>query len=171
MSAIDLSGVHDFDFLHGKWRVKHKTLEARLAGATRWLEADGIDIVRPAFAGLGNVGRFMRLVDGQPYEGAPIRLYDPTIGKWRIYWLDTESQRMEPPVIGGFRNGVGRLEGDDVLRGEPIRVRFEWTDITAQSARWSQSFSADGGATWELNSTMDFSRDNALPDYPEFPLP
>ena len=49
---LDMSGIRDFDFLHGKWRVRHKTLTSRLTGSTDWVEADAIDIVRPAFAGL-----------------------------------------------------------------------------------------------------------------------
>jgi len=168
----DMSGVRDFDFLHGKWRVRHKTLTGRLTGSTEWVEADAIDIVRPAFAGFGNTGRFMRLVNGKPYEGMPTRLYDPRIGRWRIWWLDTVDHRMEPPLLGGFnheREGV--FEGTDTLRGQPILVRFTWTDISEKFARWDQAFSGDGGESWELNSIMEFTRDTTLPDHPEFPLP
>lgn len=167
----DYSGVRDFDFLIGKWRVRHRTLSGRLTGATDWHEADAIDIVRPAFAGLGNVGRFMRRLNGQDYEGMPTRLYDPGTAQWRIWWLDTLGHRMEPPLTGGFRDGVGHFEGDDTLRGEPIRVRFSWTRTNTVTPRWEQAFSPDGGATWESNSIMDFTRDDALPDQPEFPLP
>ena len=168
---LDMSGVRDFDFLLGKWRVRHKTLTSRLTGSTDWVEADAIDIVRPAFIGLGNIGRFMRLVDGQPYEGMPTRLYDPQLGQWRIWWLDTNDHRMEPPLIGGFEDGVGHFEGTDTLRGNPIHVRFTWTEISETFARWDQAFSDDGGDSWELNSIMEFTRDNSLPDEPEFPLP
>lgn len=167
----DLSGARDFDFLHGKWRIRHKTLTSRLTGAIDWVKADAIDIVRPAFAGLGNTGRFMRLVDGEPYEGMPIRLYDPQLGQWRIWWLDTIDHRMEPPLMGGFKDGVGLFEGADTLRGKPIRVRFRWTEVSENFARWDQAFSGDDGKSWELNSIMEFTRDAALPDDPEFPLP
>ncbi len=154
----------DFDFLLGKWRVRHLTLSERLAGATDWNEADAIDIVRPAFLGFGNTGRFMRMVEGQPYEGMPIRLFDPSCDLWRIYWLDTADQRMEPPLIGKFSNGEGLFLGDDYLRGDPIKVRFVWSNITNAAARWEQSFSVDGGVSWELNSIMEFTRDESLPD-------
>jgi len=167
MSLDDLmSGVRDFDFLIGKWRVRHKTLARRLVGANDWIEADAIDVVRPAFAGLGNTGRFIRFVGGRPYEGMPTRLYDPRIGQWRIWWLDTIDHRMEPPLVGRVENGSGLFEGDDLLRGKPIKVRFTWSDITQTTARWDQAFSPDGGQSWELNSIMEFTRDNSLPDTP-----
>lgn len=159
-------GARDFDFLHGKWRVRHRTLRQRLAGSSEWDEAFGVDIVRPAFAGLGNIGRFIRLVEGRLFEGAPIRLFDPSLGRWRIYWIDTLGQRMEPPVIGGFADGEGNFIGDDTLRGQPIKVRFRWSDITADHARWEQSFSRDAGESWELNSIMEFVRDELVPDDP-----
>jgi hypothetical protein len=166
-----MSGVRDFDFLHGKWRVTLHTLKERLLGATEWEVAEAIDIVRPYFRGWGNIGRFMRLYNGEPIEGVPIRLYNPSDAKWRIYWMDTEDQRMEPPVVGAFSAGKGVFEGEDQLRGMPIRVRFIWSQIAKNSARWEQSFSPDDGETWELNSIMEFRRDETLPEEPTFPLP
>ncbi len=156
----DFTGVHDFDFLHGAWHVTHHRLAGRLNGATDWHIAQGTDFIRPCFNGLGNVGCFRRLFDGQPYEGMPIRLYDPSIGLWRIYWLDHFDQRMEPPVVGEFSAGQGLFLGDDVLRGQTIKVRYTWSEITANSARWDQAYSADGGQSWEVNSIMEFTRMN-----------
>jgi hypothetical protein len=40
----------------------------------------------------------------------------------------------------------------------PVRVRFTWTRVDADHARWEQAFSVDGDA-WETNWTMDFHRD------------
>ena len=60
-----------------------------------------------------------------------------------------------------FPDGTARFETADVLEGIPIRMRFDWSEITGDSARWDQSFSFDDGATWVLNWTMLLTREAA----------
>jgi hypothetical protein len=81
------------------------------------------------------------------------RAYDPKSGLWAIWWIDgrNPSGPLDPPVKGRFVHGVGTFYADDTLRGKPIKVRFIWSHITANSARWEQAYSADGGKTWETN--------------------
>jgi hypothetical protein len=66
--------------------------------------------------------------------------------------------QLDPPLAGRFADGHGTFFGDDVHDGRPVRVRFDWTDITPTSARWEQAFSADAGAGWETNWVMTLSR-------------
>jgi hypothetical protein len=58
---------------------------------------------------------------------------------------------LTPPSVGEFKNGRGEFYGTDTLRGRTILVRFAILDVTPESARFEQSYSADGGKTWELN--------------------
>ena len=78
------------------------------------------------------------------------------------WWLDGRMPLgpLDPPVRGGFRDGVGTFTADEAFRGKPIKVRFTWSRITPTSARWEQAFSPDGGKTWEVNWEMDFTRLN-----------
>ena len=151
-------GIDDFDFLIGAWNVKHHRLKERLAGSKEWETADATDDVQKFMNGFGNIGRFERAFDGKPYVGVPIRIFNPATNLWRIYWADSFGFEIEPPVMGAFKDGVGVFLGDDHCNGKPIRVRFMWTDIAENSARWEQAFSADNEKTWEVNSIMEFSR-------------
>ena len=151
-------GANGFDFLIGDWTVKHHRLEKRLAGSTTWRIADATDSVMKTHLGRGNIGRFRRALNGAPYEGMTIRIFNPETKLWSIYWIDTINHRVEPPVHGAFEKGVGVFEGEDEWEGRPVKVRFIWSDITERSARWEQAFSIDGGKTWEVNSIMEFTR-------------
>jgi hypothetical protein len=58
---------------------------------------------------------------------------------------------LAPPTIGEFKNGRGEFYSQDTLGGRAILVRFVISDITANSCRFEQAFSDDGGKTWEVN--------------------
>lgn len=104
--------------------------------------------------GAGNLDQMS--IPARGFTGMTLRLYDPAVGEWSIYWSDTKSFRLFPPTIGRFNEGRGEFFGDDVEGGVPVRVRFLWT--AGESPRWKQSFSTDGGRTWELNWVMRFER-------------
>ena len=149
----------DFDFLVGSWKVRHRRLKERLAGSTEWEEFGGTCTMQKLLGGFGNVDDNVLDLPGGSYRGVGLRSYDPATKTWAIWWLDSRDPHVvDVPVIGGFRDGVGTFLADDTLRGKPIRMRFVWSHITPSSARWEQSFSPDGGQTWEMNWHMDFTR-------------
>jgi hypothetical protein len=151
-------GRRDFDFLIGRWTVAHRRLRRRLEGDTQWDEFGGLCETRPLLGGLGNVDDNIIALPERTYAGAALRLFDPSKRVWSIWWADSRESGLLPPVHGRFENDVGVFFGDDVLRGRPIRVRYIWSDMTTKSARWAQAFSADAGAAWETNWTMEFTR-------------
>ncbi len=58
---------------------------------------------------------------------------------------------MTEPTIGEFKNGRGEFFSQETLNDRVIFVRFVISDITPNSCRFEQSFSNDGGKTWEVN--------------------
>lgn len=150
---------HDWDWLEGSWRVRHRRLKTRLANDTAWEEFDGACDCRLTMNGYGNVEDNIVELPSGAYRAMGIRAFNPQTGNWAIWWLDERyPDQIEPPVYGGFQDGIGRFEGDDTFNGKPIRVYFQWSEITRTSARWEQGFSEDGGETWEVNWVMQFTR-------------
>jgi hypothetical protein len=159
-------GMGDFDFLTGSWNVDNRRLVKRLVGSDDWIEFSAPAQCWPLFGGMANVDEIM-FPDGT--RGLTLRLFDPPAGQWSLYWASSTSGQLFPPLRGKFVDGRGVFLGDDTEDGVPVRVRFVWSDITPESARWEQSFSADDGQTWELNWTMQFTRTRPLLSAISFP--
>lgn len=150
---------HDFDFLFGSWNVHNRYLKGRLRNSTEWMEFDARSQVEPLLDGFGHLDRYFAVRDGSPFEGITLRLFDPATGEWWIHWADTKGARtLLPPMVGRFIGGVGEFYGDETVDGKKVRCRFLWTRPTADSARWEQAFSDDGGTTWETNWIMTLTR-------------
>jgi Helix-turn-helix family len=152
----------DFDFLHGTWTVEHHRLRERLVGSSDWETFTGTAKCWEVLDGFGNVDEIAMPARGA--VGMTVRLLDRRSGLWSLHWASSLTGAFEPPVTGGFEGGVGRFFGDDTHDGRPIRVRYVWDEITSTSARWQQAFSADGGATWEPNWVMVFTRSSDRDD-------
>lgn len=151
--------TNGFDFEIGSWHVTHRRLRERLANCDEWEEFGGTSTTRAILGGNGNVeDNLLEFPDGT-YRAIALRSFDPASGSWAIWWLaSSDPHRLDVPVIGSFENGKGVFFADDVLRGEPVRVRFLWLRTQSESPRWEQAMSNDGGETWETNWTMDFNR-------------
>ena len=148
------AGFADFDFLIGEWTVENEFLKERLADASEWERFSATSDVRKVMDGHGNLDEIA--IPTRGFTGLTLRLYDPATQLWSIYWSDTKSCRLFPPMTGRFDNGRGEFFGDDTEGGKPVRVRFHWTG--GDSPKWEQAMSADGGRTWELNWVMRFTR-------------
>ena len=153
-------GSHGFDFLWGTWHIQNRRLRSRLTGSDDWEEFAARGTCRPILGGRGNVDDFVPL-DGSGwsgFEGGSLRLCDPATGLWSIYWFDNVVHRLLPPMHGSFHNDIGEFRGVDEHDGQPVQVKFRWSEITSNCPRWDQAFSVDHGETWETNWVMDFTR-------------
>ena len=106
-------GLHDFDFLVGQWHVHHRKLKQRLANNHEWIEFEGTLSNQPLMGGYSNEDDTVLNVPGAPYRGVALRSFDSKTQQWSIWWLDsrTPSEPLDPPMIGGFHNGVGTFMG------------------------------------------------------------
>jgi hypothetical protein len=149
----------DFAFLVGRWNVAHERLQARLEGSTTWERFPGTSELWLTMGGLGTVDDNVLDIPTGTYRAMTVRAYDLERQRWAIWWLDQRTPAsIDPPVYGAFKDGVGEFMGDDMLRGQPIKVRFRWTETRSAAPRWEQAFSPDGGQSWEVNWRMQFTR-------------
>jgi hypothetical protein len=146
-------GQHDFDFEIGTWKIHLKRLEHRLTGSTT-------SVTRKVWDGRADLEEFEVDSPTGHIEGMTLRLYDPQTHQWSLYWATNKSGTMGPPTIGEFKNGRGEFFDTEPSgpNGRAILVRFVWSDITPNSAHFEQSFSDDGGKTWEVNWITDQTR-------------
>ncbi|MFF2936289.1 hypothetical protein [Streptomyces mirabilis] len=120
-----------------------------------WIEFDATVAAEPILGGLGHVDRIW----ADSFDGFTLRQFDPKAKVWRIWWASsTRPGHLDPPVEGSFSDGRAQFFCDDVLGGHAVKVRFDWTNATPDTARWEQAFSYDEGATWRTNWTMDLTR-------------
>jgi hypothetical protein len=144
-------GQHDFDFEIGTWKTHLRRLLHPLTGSTTWVEYDGISVVRKVWDGRANLVELTADGPAGHFEGLNLRLYNPQSRQWSLNFASSSGGALSQPTIGEFRNGRGEFFDQETLDGRAIFVRFVISDVTPDSCRFEQSFSADGGKTWETN--------------------
>jgi hypothetical protein len=80
--------------------------------------------------------------------GMTFRVWDASIGAWRVTWVN--------PISGRRDELIGRRHGEELVQigrhgdGTPIRWRF--TEITPNSFRWLGEVLNPDGETWKLEA-------------------
>ena len=155
--AKSRDGRHDFDWDIGTWKTHQKRLLHPLTGSSTWVEYHGTDVVRKIWDG-ANIGEIKADGPTGHLELFGLRLYNPDTGEWSIYFSNSGGGVLSAPVIGGFKGGHAEFIDQESYNGKAILVRFSILDITADSCRFEQAFSNDGGRTWETNFVVDETR-------------
>jgi hypothetical protein len=80
------------------------------------------------------------------WYGTTLRVYDPALDAWRIYWID--------PATNAYYHQIGRRQGADIVQEGKTESgalsRWSFTEITPRSFHWKGEASMDGGASWRL---------------------
>jgi hypothetical protein len=161
--TLHRDGRHDFDFHLGTWRTQIKRLLNPLTGSTAWVDLDGTVTIRNVWDGAqleeieadGAQGHF---------EGLTLFLYNPEARQWSLSWSNSNDGTLGLPSTGEFTNGRGEFIDQETYNGRAILVKMVWSEITPDSHRAEQSFSADGGKTWEPNFVANLTRKEGAPN-------
>jgi hypothetical protein len=142
---------HDFDLEFGKWETHLKRLLKPLTGSSTWVEYDGTTNVIPIWGGRANLVELE--VEGPKghIEALSLRLYNPESHQWSLNFSNSAGGTIGTPTVGEFKNGRGEFIDQESFGARMILVRFVITPISASEIHFEQSFSDDGGKTWEVN--------------------
>ena len=157
-------GQHDFDVEIGTWKIHLLRLQDRLAGSKTWVKFDGTSVTQKVWGGPANLEEFETDSSTGHIEGLTLRLYNPQTHQWRIYWANSQDPDLGLPIqpmVGEFKNGHDEFYDQELWKGRTVYVRFLWSEIMPNSAHFEQSYSDDGGKTWEVNWITDQTRDES----------
>ena len=143
---------HDFDFEHGRWNTTLRRRLHPLSGSDVWADYTGTTIVTPASGGRANLVDLDVSGPQGRLQGLSLRLFDTTQKRWTLNFANAASGTLVPPMTGGFGGGKrGVFYSTETFEGHSVLVRFVIESTGADSCRFEQAFSADGGVTWETN--------------------
>ena len=150
-TPTERDGQHDFDFEIGTWKTHLSRRLHPLTGSTTWVEYEGTSVVRKVWDGRANLVELEVSGPAGHIEGLSLRLYNPQSHQWSLNFASSNGGAISVPTIGEFKDGRGEFFDTEPFNGRSILVRNVWSDITPNSCRFEQSFSDDGGKTWEVN--------------------
>lgn len=90
--------------------------------------------------------------DGNRY-GTTLRIYDPKIDAWRVFWFNPVTQDRSELIA----KRIGNTIVQESATGNSL-TRWIFADIKPDSFIWRGQFSTDGGKTWQLDSEFHVRR-------------
>jgi hypothetical protein len=80
------------------------------------------------------------------WYGTTLRVYDPRIDAWHIFWSD--------PATQFYARQIGRARGEEIVQEGKLEsgavLRWSFTKIKPGSFHWLGEVSSDGGVNWRL---------------------
>lgn len=143
----------DFAFLDGHWRIHQQ----RRREGEDW---DVFEGEASCFSILGGICSVEELrIPSRNFSGMGLRLLDMKTQVWKDHWVNAAwGQLGGDGMPGSFEDGAGIFESEETTDGVTWRYRGVWDRITPRSCRWQQGASRDGGRSWTLSWSMDWTR-------------
>jgi hypothetical protein len=86
--------------------------------------------------------------DGGAFYGTTLRIYDPGLDAWHIVWSD--------PVRQFYGRQTGRAQGRDIVQegtaSDGTKIRWSFSDITADSFHWRGERWDEAAGAWRLRT-------------------
>jgi hypothetical protein len=154
-TSSEQPGQRDFEPLLGNWNFHLKRRLKPLTGSSQWVEFTGTGDCMPLWNGRAQLDTVS--LDGPTgrIEGLTLRLFSPKTREWRLSWANAKDGLIVVPQIGAFKDGHGEFYAQDTFDDKSIFVKFDWSALNTHSPHFEQSFSNDGGKTWEVNWITD----------------
>jgi len=152
-------GQHDFDFSDGAWKTHIVRRLHPLSGSSETVELNGTVRARKVWGGRAFLEEIN--VDGPngKWQGASLFLYNPQAGQWSQNFFNSAHAEFDTSLVGSMRDGRIELFSHERLDGRAILVRGVWSEFTPTSHRYTESYSTDGGVTWEQEFTALKTKD------------
>jgi len=155
-ASVDHDGQHDFDSLAGTWKGHTKYRAHPFAASDSWIEFDGTETFQKIWD-----GAMLELSEGASTNG-PVGLmlysYNPQSHQWYVYFASRKDGKVGLPNVGEFKDGRGEFFVQDTLNGKSLLNRYVWSQIASSSPHFEESWSSDGGRTWEPVRIVDLAR-------------
>lgn len=158
MPSPERDGQHDFDFHFGNWKSSISRLQHPLTGSTTWIKCEGTLAARKVWDGRGQLEELEADCPTGHIEDLLLFLYNPETHQWSLNAAAVNDGVVSRPMFGEFKDGRGEFYDQETFKGRTILVRQVWSDITPTSHHFEQSFSDDGGKTWEPNFRATLTR-------------
>ena len=110
--------MNNFDFLTGHFDVVNRVLTA----SGEWEEYAGTCTGRTHHDGAVSIDE-ARFPSKASY-GMSLRLFDPASQEWTVYWVNSRTGKLQPPVRGSWSDGTCTLYGVDEVDGRRFRMNF-----------------------------------------------
>jgi hypothetical protein len=156
--AITTQVGNEFDTGIGTWRTSLKRLLKPLSGSSEWTEYEGTTIVTKVWGGKASLVELVADGPQGTIEALSMRLFNPASRQWSLNFSSARGGTMSIPAIGEFKNGKGEFYCQETYNEKAILLKFVIIIVTPDVWHYEQSFSADGGKTWEVNWIAEDTR-------------
>jgi hypothetical protein len=161
-TAADLrDGQHDFDFNEGVWKTHITRILDPLSGSAHSMEINGTVAVRKVWDGRAWLEEIEADGPNGHWEALTLFVYNPTAHQWSQSYINAKTGTLDPPLIGSFQDGRGELFSQDTFSGRSVLVRAVWSQIKPDSHHFEESYSDDGGKTWNAAFIANLTREKS----------